>query len=214
MNINEYLEANLHLPEPLRTQEAQLQFTAFFYKTNNRDMAYLFENVSLIDFAYFTFEVYFKEMFMHGYRLSPVRLKSGFTGLPLDIIVDRLIQHDYVKIAYRGSTVDDYDMIADGLVYSRNLDKYRKDCMYLPEVMRDFHFQKSMFKMLHDKYRLTVGNLSWVGAHVFITDFIHHYLAYSGLVLRRARNKFEFNDLEDKVSSFESVLRSKPFPLN
>lgn len=214
MNINEYLEANLHLPEPLRTQEAQLQFTSFFYKTNNKQIAYIFENVSLVDFAYFTFEVYFKEMFMHGYRLSPVRLKSGFTGLPLDILVKRLIDHDYAKIASLGATSADYDMIVDGLVYSHNLDKYRKDYMYLPQEMRDFHFQKSMFKMLHDKYRLTIGSLSWVGAHMFITDYIHHYLAYSGLVLRRARNKFEFNDLENEISSFESVLRGKPFPLN
>lgn len=214
MNMKEYLDANLHLPESLRSDEAQLQFTAFFYKPKNKDMAYLFENVSLVDLTYFTFEVYFKEMFMHGYKLSPVRLKAGFTGLPLPTIVQRLIEHDYSQIVTRGATDEDYEKIVDGLVYSHNLDKYRKGGMYLPEVMRDFHFQKSMFKMLHEKYRAMTGNLSWIAAHVFITDFIHHYLAYSGLVLRRARNNFEFKDIEDEVGSFESVLRSKPFPLS
>lgn len=214
MTIKEYLEANLHLPEPLRSHEAQLQFTSFFYKPKNKEMAYLFENVSLSDFTDFTFEVYFKEMFMHGYKLTPVRLKSGFTGLSLHTIVQRLIENDYIKIATRGATGDDYEKIIDGLVYSYNLDKYRKDSMYLPAEMRDFHFQKSMFKMLHEKHSSRFGNLSWIGAHVFITDYIHHYLAYSGLVLRRARNNFEFKDIEDEVGSFESVMRSKPFPLS
>lgn len=214
MDINEYLEANLHLPEPLRTPEAQLQFTAFFYKTHNKESAFLFENVSLTDFSYYTFEIYFKEMFRHGYKLSPVRLKAGFTGLPLDIVVQRLIDNDYVKVAYRGATVDDYDKIVDGLVYSHNLDKYRKDWMYLPESLRDFHCQKSLFKMLYDKHKMMSLSLSYVGAHTFITDYIHHYLAYSGLVLRRARNKFEFNDLQDEINAFETVLRNKPFPLN
>jgi hypothetical protein len=214
LNIKDYLDANLHLPEPLRSHEAQLQFTSFFYKPKNKDMAYLFENVSLVDLTYFTFEVYFKEMFMHGYKLSPVRLKAGFTGLSLHTIVQRLIEHDYINISACGATNEDYEKIVDGLVYSHNLDKYRKDGMYLPVEMRDFHFQKSMFKMLHGKYSTMTGNLSWIGAHVFITDFIHHYLAYSGLVLRRARNNFEFKDIEDEVGSFESFLRSKPFPLN
>jgi hypothetical protein len=214
MDINEYIEANLHLPEPLRTPSAQLQFTAFFYKTHNKESAYLFENVSLTDLTRYTFEIYFKEMFRHGYKLTPVRLKAGFTGLPLDTIVQRLIDNDYVQVAYRGPTSADYDKIVDGLVYSHNLDKYRKDCMYLPETLRDFHHQKTMFKMLHDKYKLTVGNLSWIGSHVFITDFIHHYLAYSGFVLRRARNNFAFHDLDAEIIAFETILRNKPFPLN
>lgn len=214
MNIKDYLDANLHLPEPLRSHEAQLQFTSFFYKPKNKDMAYLFDNVSLVDLNCFTFEVYFKEMFMHGYKLAPVRLKAGFTGLSLHTIVQRLIEHDYINISARGATNEDYEKIVYGLVYSYNLDKYRKDGMYLPAEMRDFHFQKSMFKMLHSKYNIITGNLSWIGAHVFITDFIHHYLAYSGLVLRRARNNFEFKDIEDEVGLFKSVLCSKPFPLS
>ena len=214
MNINEYIDSNLHLPEPLRTQTAQLHFTAFFYKLNNKECPFLFENVSLSDFYYYTFEIYFKEMFRHGYKLSPVRLKGGFTGLPLDIIVERLIEHDYVNVAYRGATNSDYDKIVDGLLYSHNLDRYRKNYMYLPADMRDFHFQKSLFKMFNDKHRMVNSSLSYIAAHMFITDYIHHYLAYSGLVLRKASNKFEFHDLYSEINAFEDMLRRKHFPLS
>lgn len=214
MDINEYINANLHLPKPLRSREAQLHFTSFFYDLKSKERLYLFQNVSLNDLAYFTFDVYFKEMFRYGYKLTSLKLKTGFTALPLDAIIKRLIENDYTKIAYRGITAEDYDKIVDGLVYSKNLDKYRKDYMYFPADMRDFHFQKSLFKMFHDKHKSSDISVSYVQSHMFITDFIHHYLAYSGLVLRAARNKFEFKDIYSDITDFDAVLRNQSFPLS
>lgn len=214
MDIETYISKGLHLPKPLRTREAQLYFTSFFYKVKSQESSFYFDDVSLNDLAYFTFDVYFKEMFRFGYKLSAIRLKQGFTGLPLDVIIKRLIESDYITIAQRGATVSDYERITDDLVYSTNLDKYRKEFMYLPENMRDFHFQKSLFKMLHEKHKHSAISISFVSAQIFITDYIHHYLAYSGYVLRKARNKFDFIDFDTEISNFENMLQSRPFPLS
>lgn len=213
MDINDYMNANLHLPKPLRTHQAQLNFIAFFYKLDGNGRENLFRNITLNDLAYYTFNVYFREMFSFGYVLSTVRIKGGIKPLPLDTLVERLIQDDYVNIALKGSTDQDYERVTSDLVYSANLDKYRKDMMYMPFNLRDFHYQKSLFRLLNDKHSKANISVPWISAHMFITDYIHHYLAYSGLVLRKSRQRFHFKDMDEEINHFEQSFKSSTFPV-
>jgi hypothetical protein len=88
------------------------------------------------------------------------------------------------------------------------LDAWLKAGNYLPDVLRDFHDQKEVFKAMHDLQRpadpsdtLTAGHysLSFVTGQCYVIDRFLWFMAKRGYTLQRSRARLPFRDLEADV---------------
>lgn len=87
---------------------------------------------------------------------------------------------------------------------------------HLPRFMRDFHDQKRLFKhideMVASKRSDPIGQYlakdlpNPISAHVYVIDYFLWFMARRGYTLQRARQKFEFVDLDADLQDFERRL--------
>ena len=66
---------------------------------------------------------------------------------------------------------------------------------YLPQVMRDFHDQKDIFKSIQYVYKGS-GSLTenWVDEHKYTVDCFLWYMASRGYTLQKSRTNVEFRE--------------------
>jgi hypothetical protein len=85
------------------------------------------------------------------------------------------------------------------------LNAWIKSGEYLPDLMRDFHDQKELFKTLHQTVNVKghkyAGDVSWVVGHCYTVDIFLWWMAQHGYVLRRASKKRGYRDLETSLST-------------
>lgn len=70
---------------------------------------------------------------------------------------------------------------------------------YLPEILRDFHDQKDLFKAMHQLYGKGLGcenKPNWVDGHQYAIDWFLWYMAQRGYTLQKSRKKVEFREFE------------------
>jgi hypothetical protein len=87
----------------------------------------------------------------------------------------------------------------------------RKYCLsgdYLPEILKDFHDQKDLFKTIWnwwcDKIRSKLG-LNWRDGHIFIIDYFLWFMALHGYKLQKIRTgKAEFYKIEESIKSHKN----------
>lgn len=85
------------------------------------------------------------------------------------------------------------------------LEQWLKSGEYLPEVMRDFHNQKDIFKCIHERIDISNSDapykdINWVSGHCYVIDVFLYFMARRGYTLQRSRKKgIEFNSLLDDV---------------
>ena len=85
------------------------------------------------------------------------------------------------------------------------LNAYLKSGEYLPDFMRDFHDQKTLFKRL-DKIvqnRNDGHGIDWINAQIYSVDVFLWYMAFHGYTLQKSRKKVQFGSIESDLSSFE-----------
>lgn len=86
---------------------------------------------------------------------------------------------------------------------------------YLPPILRDFHDQKRIFKIVGEMVarrqaraessydRMMTDLPNWVVAHIYVIDFFLWFMAKRGYTLQRSRAKFDFIDLDSDIAAFE-----------
>lgn len=85
-----------------------------------------------------------------------------------------------------------------------NVDEWLKNGLHLPEVMRDFHDQKAIFKAMHEILVERPGDFkrpSWIEGHVYVVDMFLWFMARRGYTLQRTRRKGNFRDLTADVKA-------------
>jgi hypothetical protein len=83
------------------------------------------------------------------------------------------------------------------------LKQFLSDGKYLPEVMRDFHDAKEIFKTMHhvsgwNEEEGWARNISWMDGQIYVIDLFLHFMARHGYTLQRSRAKLEFHSLDEK----------------
>ncbi len=83
-------------------------------------------------------------------------------------------------------------------------DLWLKSGGYLPPVMRDFHFQKELFRAIEDRVsphpQATVKSPTWVEAHVYVVEVFLWFMARRGYTLQKTRKDLAFQDLVQDVA--------------
>lgn len=87
------------------------------------------------------------------------------------------------------------------------LKQFLSEGKYLPEVMRDFHDAKEIFKTMHhvsgwNEKEGWARDISWMDGQIYVIDLFLHFMARHGYTLQRSRAKLEFHDLDDKRRRF------------
>lgn len=80
------------------------------------------------------------------------------------------------------------------------LTKWLKSMEYLPEVLRDFHDQKNIFKSMHFLYQDNESadtTPNWRDGHIYVIDWFLWFMASRGYTLQRSRKKVAFRDMPD-----------------
>jgi hypothetical protein len=94
----------------------------------------------------------------------------------------------------------------------KDINKFLDDGKYLPPVMRDFHFQKDLFKTISelDTSKCTVKLPTWMEAAVYVIDIFLWFMARRGYTLQKSRARCDFRDLQEDVSkATEKRLKSE-----
>lgn len=89
------------------------------------------------------------------------------------------------------------------------LTDWMKAGKYLPDVLRDFHDQKDVFKAIHETQKppsLDAAtaehySLSFVTGQCYVIDRFLWFMARRGYTLQRSRAKLPFRDLHADVSA-------------
>jgi hypothetical protein len=87
------------------------------------------------------------------------------------------------------------------------LEAWMKSGNYLPDVLRDFHDQKDVFKAMHDLQRpadpgdAIAGHysLDFVTGQCYVIDRFLWFMAKRGYTLQRSRARLPFRDLQADV---------------
>ncbi len=109
----------------------------------------------------------------------------------------------------------------DGNACRPELDAFMRSGRYLPEVLRDFHDQKEVFKRIA---RLEPPKgypmPDWVTAHVYVVDHFLWFMGQHGYVLQRSHSKVPFKNLgetmkrfrDQSMESFKSIILGAQSP--
>lgn len=89
------------------------------------------------------------------------------------------------------------------------LDAWMKAGSYLPDVLRDFHDQKDVFKAMHDLQKPAdptdaisgAYSLSFVTGQCYVIDRFLWFMARRGYTLQRSRARLPFRDLQADVKA-------------
>lgn len=79
---------------------------------------------------------------------------------------------------------------------------------YLPDILRDFHDQKAVFKAMHDLQKPEPsnaitghGSLDFVTGQCYVIDRFLWFMARRGYTLQRSRARLPFRDLQTDVKA-------------
>ncbi len=84
---------------------------------------------------------------------------------------------------------------------NRTVEEFKRNGGYLPEVLKDFHDQKDVFKSLHWNYENNPPKSfkmpDWAEGHVYVIDWFLWFMASYGYTLQRSRAKVDFKSTAD-----------------
>ena len=90
-----------------------------------------------------------------------------------------------------------------------DLEAWMKAGKHLPDVLRDFHDQKEVFKAMHDLQKPAdpmdaisgAYDLSFVAGQCYVIDRFLWFMARRGYTLQRSRARLPFRDLDADVQA-------------
>lgn len=83
----------------------------------------------------------------------------------------------------------------------KKLNDWMKSAKYLPEVMRDFHDGKDLFKAMHEIINANekANEIGWVNGMIYTVDVFLWFMARRGYTLQKNRAKLPFRDLQSDI---------------
>lgn len=93
---------------------------------------------------------------------------------------------------------------------STNVEAWLKSGRHLPKVMRDWHWQKDLFKAIDELVEpyepsTMVKRPTWVEAHVYVIDVFLWFMARRGYTLQRTRRPGVYKNLKDDVEAQRKI---------
>lgn len=100
---------------------------------------------------------------------------------------------------------------------AETLEQWMKRGAYLPNVLRDFHDQKDLFKAMHDRQKPAdpsdaisgAYSLSFVTGQCYVIDRFLWFMARRGYTLQRSRARLPFRDLQADVKAATDNRRAQ-----
>ena len=97
---------------------------------------------------------------------------------------------------------------------SMKLEEWLASAKHLPEGLRDFHAQKDVFKLIHEKLNVEghylCKDVNWIAGQCYVIDIFLWFMARRGYTLQRTRKQgIEFNSLiedVDKANKTRSMM--------
>jgi len=81
-----------------------------------------------------------------------------------------------------------------------NVQQWLESGEYLPEILRDFHDQKNLFKSMHYLLQDAEGaedKPSFVQGQIYVIDWFLWFMAKRGYTLQKTRKKLDFSPMPD-----------------
>ena len=97
---------------------------------------------------------------------------------------------------------------------AKSLSQWRKDGGHLPDILKDFHDQKDVFKAMHAMYEgkpkanERFEEISWVSGQCYVIDWFLWFMAMHGYTLQRSRAKVEFKSLDETIDADRKKMES------
>lgn len=90
------------------------------------------------------------------------------------------------------------------MALTQEVNAWREAGRHLPEVMRDFHDQKDLFRTMHwmmgpPEEGTLVRTPNEVEGHCYVVDRFLWFMARHGYTLQRSRANLEFDDLQGNI---------------
>lgn len=85
----------------------------------------------------------------------------------------------------------------------KTVDQYMDEGNYLPDILKDFHDQKNLFKCMHCKYESTDNENrfpeapNWRDGQIYTIDWFLWYMARRGYKLQKCRAEVEWEEFEN-----------------
>ena len=79
------------------------------------------------------------------------------------------------------------------------LSEWMNNGEYLPEILRDFHDQKDLFKTMHYLYQDNESAKdvpNWINGQIYVIDWFLWYMARRGYTLQKSRKRVKFIPFE------------------
>ncbi len=90
---------------------------------------------------------------------------------------------------------------------------WRSAGLHLPPVMRDFHDQKDVFKLVHDLTEppedSRINHPSWVDGQIYAIDTFLWCMARHGYTLQRSRARLPFESLDDSIAAMKQRMHAR-----
>ena len=88
----------------------------------------------------------------------------------------------------------------------KSVASWRASGDHLPEILRDIHYQKDVFRAIHEVIAYTRGEtykgVSWIIGGCYVMDWLR-FMAEHGYTLQRSAANVEFKDI------YETIKKSK-----
>jgi len=85
---------------------------------------------------------------------------------------------------------------------------WREEGKHLPSILRDFHDQKDVFKLVHaltrEKEESAIRRPTWVEGQVYVIDTFLWCMARHGYTLQRSRARLPFESLEENIKAMKA----------
>jgi len=79
----------------------------------------------------------------------------------------------------------------------------------LPEILRDFHDQKDIFKGMHREYEGSESlSIPWITGHIYTIDCFLWFMASRGYPLQKTRKKLKFREFPSMRSEEAETIKS------
>ena len=86
--------------------------------------------------------------------------------------------------------------------------EYCLEAKYLPDILKDFHDQKDLFKTFWDWWGREIENelgITWSDAHIFTIDKFLWFMGLHGYKLQKDRSKgVDFYDINDSIKAMDN----------
>lgn len=205
-SLQKWIHGYNFLPEILNQHSKQKEIFILFHDLNidaTKKDDFLTNRINYRQAMIYTIDIFLWVLAGYGYTLQRSRKRFNFME----------IYEDLHAVFFTRKSREEYIQSLD-LIYKRAYDDRINKAMngddnfHLPSFMRDFHDQKTLFSYIHQlinkdgKQDHILDQVSWIDAHIYVTDYFLKEMFRYGFSLQKSRAKQEFSDIQDDLAEF------------